>query len=76
LAKSWSMTFLGFRTIYPGRLDRDDEKIIGMIYTVDVLCHNSDSIILAIDCKTSVPENSDITLIKDAADHISKKIFP
>lgn len=75
LPKSWSMTFLGFRTIYPGRLDRDDEKIIGMIYTVDILCHNSDSIILAIDCKTSVPENSDITLIKNAADHISKKIF-
>lgn len=46
-----------------------------MIYTVDMLCHNSDSIILAIDRKTSVPENSDITLIKNAADHISKKIF-
>jgi hypothetical protein len=66
LAASWLMSLLGFRTVHP---DRNNERISGTHYSVDILCQYSDDILLAIDCKTSVPKDSDM------ASHIAKTIL-
>jgi hypothetical protein len=74
LGTSWFLTLLGWRSIYFGRFDETDQKIIeNQTYSADTIAVYSKNILLVIDSTISFPKDHQIGNIYNTARYVEEK---